>query len=75
MSTPVQPPNTPTLDRLVAAIKKYAIQLGVNQLVIVGRDPQTNETRVYGDKDNEQLRALIAEKFALADVGDTSWEA
>lgn len=70
---PRQPPQTPTLDGFVQQIGALAQQLGINVLVIVGKDPVTNEQKLYGAKPAmEEVRDLVGEKFGF--YGETSWE-
>ena len=59
-------PSTPVLDQLVQAIGKVAMAHGVPGLVIIGLDPKTNQSRVYGSPQALQMfRRLVAEKFNL----------
>lgn len=67
--------QTPTLDLLVQAIGPIAQKLGISQLVVVGVDPRTGHKRVYGAPETLMaVRDVVAEKFGLADVGETGWD-
>ena len=72
---PPPPANTPRLDAFVNALKQLAQHHGVQQLVIVGIDPQTGESKLYAADDTLlALAPLIREKLdAKAYVGETGW--
>lgn len=69
------PANTPRLDLFVKAITQLAQQHGVKDLVIVGIDPQTGESRLYAaDATLVALAPLIREKLdAKVFIGETGW--
>lgn len=60
----------------VKALMQLAQQHGVSQLVIVGSDPQTGESKLYAsDETLVALAPLIREKLdAKAFVGETAWD-
>lgn len=68
--------NTPNLDAFVQQISQIAKQHGITTLIVIGRDPVTNEVKLFGGtaaKNAEtDLRALVAEKFGLGE-GETAW--
>lgn len=68
--------NVPALDLFVQQIGPIAKQLGITELVIVARDPQTSEVHLYGAtaaaSAKTDMRALVAEKFSLGE-GETAW--
>jgi hypothetical protein len=69
------PANTPTVDVLVQQIGPLAQKLGVVSLIIIGRDPRTNEAKLYGSPAAiADLRSLIADKCQLFDGGETGWD-
>lgn len=68
--------NTPNLDAYVQQIGPVAKQYGITTLIVIGRDPITNEVRLYGETAAStapaDIRALVAEKFSLGE-GETAW--
>ena len=58
----------------MAAIKPLALKLGIRQLAIVGKDPTTGAMRLYGDKNDLELRTIVAVKFDMQDGGETGWD-
>ena len=69
------PANTPRLDMFVKALMQLAQQHRISQLVIVGTDPQTGESKMYAaDETLTALAPLIRDKLdAKVFVGETGW--
>jgi hypothetical protein len=63
-------PNTPTLDAFVQQIGPVAQQLGITTLIIIGRDPQTGELKLFGESAAKaapsDLRVLVEDKFGFS---------
>ncbi|HEV3059652.1 MAG TPA: hypothetical protein VGY48_15485 [Vicinamibacterales bacterium] len=69
-------PNTPVLATFLQQIAPLAKQLGITTLVIVGKDPQTGETALFGDTSSMvAVRDFTEAKFVekLGVVAETSW--
>ena len=69
-------PNTPVLQQLLAKIGPIAQQLGIDTLVIVGRDPQTKELALFGSTEamavvRDYTEAKFNEKLGI--VAETAW--
>ncbi len=63
-------PNTPTLDAFVQQIGSLAKQLGIETLIIIGRDPRTGELKLFGETAARtapsDLRVLVEDKFGFS---------
>lgn len=68
--------NAPTLDAFVQAIGSLAQRYGVTSLVIVGRDPLTDEVKLFGEtaaRTDAGIREVVQEKFAFDSEPVTAW--
>ena len=66
-----QPMASPKLDQFVAQCSQLATQLGIAEVVIAARDPESKETRLVASPDGMRgLKEIVGTKFGFE--GDES---
>jgi hypothetical protein len=66
--------GTPKLDTFIAQCSRIAQQQGIKEVIIAGRDPGTEETRLVASPGaRDSLREAIAQEMQFEDGGMVGW--